>query len=521
MRRMRDGGRRSGYAAVAAACGLILSASASHGQAVQLKSTPVASGLAYPLFVTHAPGDNSRLFVVEQRGKVRVVDVLPGGGYALRPTPLLDLSSQLGNFYLEYGSLGLAFHPRFADNGYFFITLTPPSAQSSSIADWALLRFRVSADNPNVADPASQVTVLRFGYTLAQHRGGWIGFGPDRYLYATTGDGGEQDPANAASDRSLLRGKILRLDVDGPDDVPGTPDDDAFPSDALRHYTIPPSNPFVSESGVAAEIWAYGLRNPWRASFDRLTGDFWIGDVGQVMREEINFQPASSAGGEFYGWRCLEGLVPTGYAGCTPPLPPSVPPILDIPRSGAPVSSNSITGGYVYCGCAIPSMRGSYIFGDWTGKIWTGQRVGSELTGIQFKATELAPTGMSTPGSVVSFGEDAAGELYFVHWNATAGAVYKIEPRTLDGPDCNTNGRPDSCDIATGLASDYNGNGVPDPCEPCIADFNADGELGLQDLFDFLFAYFAGDIRANFNRAGDVSVEDIFAYLGAYFAGCQ
>lgn len=490
-------------------------------QSVQLKASPVATGLNYPLCVTHAPRDPSRLFVVEQRGKIKVIDVLPGGGYAVRATPLVDLAGQLANPALEYGVLGLAFHPDFVNNGYFFVTCTPPGSTVANVADWAVLRFRVLPNDRNVADMTSQVTVLRFGYQQSAHRAGWIGFGRDGYLYGTTGDGGEGDPQNAASDLSLLRGKVLRIDVDGPDDIPGNADDDGFPADALRHYTVPPSNPFVSRVGAAPEIWAYGLRNPWRASFDRLTGDLWIGDVGQSTREEIDFQPASSPGGEFYGWRCMEGLVPTGYAGCTPPLPASVPPVLDIPRSGAAVSSNSVTGGYVYRGCAIPSMRGTYIFGDWTGKIWAGTLVGTSLSNIQLKSAELTPTGLTSPGSVVSFGEDALGEIYFTNWNSTAGAVYKVEPRTLDGPDCNGNGRPDSCDLATGLSTDHNGNAVLDSCEGCIGDFNGDTVLSLQDLFDFLVAYFLVDPRADFNRVGGVSVEDVFAYLRAYFTPCS
>jgi glucose/arabinose dehydrogenase len=504
--------------------GMCVAASAEFagGAPVQLKSTPVATGLAYPVFVTHAPGDASRLFVVEQRGKIKVIDVLPGGGYSVRATPLVDLSSQLGNFYLEYGVLGLAFHPNFAQNGYFYVTYTPPNPANTGLGDWALARFKISAADPNVADPdpMTRQTVLRFPYTLGQHRGGWIGFGPDGYLYATTGDGGENDPADAAQNLSLLRGKVLRLDVDGPDDVPGNADDDGFPADAMKLYTIPPSNPFVGQAGAAPEIWAYGLRNPWRASFDRVTGDLWIGDVGQGAREEIDFQAGGSAGGAFYGWRCIEGTVPTNYAGCTAPLPPSVPPILDIPRSGAQVTSNSITGGYVYRGCAMPSLRGHYFFGDWTGKLWTAAKAPTSLTDIVTRSAEILPAGV-TSLSIVSFGEDAAGELYFTHWNSTAGGVYKLEPRAPDGPDCNANGKSDACDIVTGASRDANGNGVPDECEPgCIADFNGVGGVSVQDLFDFLDAYFHNDARADVNLADGVSVQDVFDFLQAYFLGC-
>jgi glucose/arabinose dehydrogenase len=484
---------------------------------LQLKSTPVATGLAYPLYVTHAPGDSTRLFVVEQRGKIKVIDVLSNGGYSTRATPLVDLSSLLGNFYLEYGVIGLAFHPRFAENRYFYVTLTP----GNSPADWLLLRLRISDTDPNIAMAASQETVLRFSYSHGQHRGGWIGFGPDGYLYATTGDGGENDPADAAQNRGLLRGKVLRIDVDGPDDVPGNADDDGFPTDSLRLYTIPPSNPFVGQAGVLPEIWAYGLRNPWRASFDRVTGDFWIGDVGQQVREEIDFQPSTSAGGEFYGWRCLEGTVATNYTGCASPLPPSVLPLLDIPRSGATVTSNSITGGYVYRGCAMPSLRGQYVFGDWTGKLWTATKGTTSLTNIVTRSAEIVPVGVSSL-SVVSFGEDAAGELYFTHWSSTTGGVYKLEPRSPDGPDCNGNGRGDACDIAGGASADANNNGIPDECEPaaCPADFNGAGGITVQDVFDFLAAYFHGDARGDFNHVGGITVQDVFDFLAAYFEGC-
>ena len=175
-----------------------------------------------------------------------------------------------------------------------------------------------------------------------------------------------------------------------------------------------------------------------------------------------------------------------------------------------------MTGGYVYRGCAMPSMRGTYFFGDWGGKVWTGVRSGAALTNVVNRTTELA-----APGTMVSFGEDALGELYFVNWSSTAGAVYKIEPRTLDGPDCNGNGKPDACDIATGFSRDLNGNGIPDECEsPCIADFNQIGGLTIQDIFDFLAAWFASDPRGDFNGANGITTQDIFDFLGAWFAGC-
>lgn len=499
-------------------CGFAAASFAAHAPSafadpVQFKSTAVATGLAYPLFVTSAPGDASHLFIIEQRGKIKVVDVSATGTYSVRPAPLVDLTSQLSSTYLEYGVLGLAFHPNFASNGYFYVVFTP-----TTIGDWTLLRFKVSAANPLVADMSTQTTILRFSYTLTQHRAGWIGFGNDGYLYATTGDGGENDPLNAGSDRTVLRGKVLRLDVNGPDGIPGTSDDDGFPSDALRNFHIPPTNPFATNPPVPnaqPEIWAYGLRNPWRASIDRQTGDLWIGDVGQVAREEIDFGPAG-VGGRFYGWRCLEGNLPTNYTGCTAPLPPSIAPVLDYPRGNADPSGSSVTGGYIYRGCAMPSLRGTYFFGDWGGKVWTGTPSGGTLSNVVNRTAELA-----APGTMVSFGEDALGELYFVNWNSTAGAVYKIEPRVFDGPDCNLNGKPDACDIARGASLDANGNGIPDECETfCPADFNHSGALNTQDIFDFLGAWFMGDPRADFNGAGGLSVQDVFDYINAWFVGC-
>jgi hypothetical protein len=310
----------------------------------------------------------------------------------------------------------------------------------------------------------------------------------------------------------LLRGKVLRLDVNGPDGVPGTSDDDGFPTDPLKHFVIPATNPFVSgHANAAKEIWAYGLRNPWRASFDRVTGDLWIGDVGQTAREEIDVAPAG-VGGLFFGWRCIEGTLPTNYAGCTNPLPASTPPVLEYPRSAATVSGSSVTGGYVYRGCAMPSYYGTYFFGDWTGKVWTGVKSGNSLTNISVKTADLG-----SPGSNVSFGEDALGELYFVNWNATTGSVLKIEPRTMDGLDCNHNGRADACDIALGSSLDANHDGIPDECQ-CRADFNGGG-LSVQDIFDFLNAWLAGDSRTDFNGGG-LAVSDIFDFVNAWLAGC-
>src|SRR6185295_788597 len=255
----------------------------------------VATGLTKPLLVTHAPGDYSRIFIVEQTGKIKI---LKNG--SILPTPFLDVQSLMGGSetYLEYGLLGLAFHPGYAQNGTFYIMYT---TGNSNLADPVIYRYRVSAD-PDVANPASASLILRISYTQKQHRSGWMEFGRDGYFYVATGDGGENDPTNAGADLTVLKGKILRLDVDGADNIPGNADDDTIP-DVNRNYSIPPTNPFVSRPGAMGEIWHYGLRNAWRDSFNTANGDLFIGDVGQSQREEVSYA-RSGVGGIFFGWRC-------------------------------------------------------------------------------------------------------------------------------------------------------------------------------------------------------------------------
>ena len=496
-------------------------------QAQTLKSRLVANGLTYPLWVGSPPNSADRIFILEQRGKVRIADRQLNGSYSLRATPFLDITSLLTTTGLEYGLLGLAFHPDFENHPYVYLVVTPPGTPG-----WAIWRYRVSAGDPNLADAASKQVVIVVDYSIANHRAGWIEFGPDGYLYATTGDGGEQDPTNSASNLGVLRGKVLRIDVDGADNIPGNADDDAFPSDNNKNYSIPPNNPFLATPGAQPEIWAYGLRNPWRCGFDRETGDLWIGDVGQGQREEIDFQPASSTGGEFYGWRCLEGTIPTNYSGCTSPLPPSVLPIYQYPHltDGGPIHGSAVVGGYVYRGCAIPWLYGKYIFGDWVGTILTADHVGNTLTNFVNRSSQLSPTGSATLPYAVSFGQDALGELYFTVWASNSnGAVYKIEPTVFVGPDCNANGVNDDCDIAKGTSLDVNHNGVPDECDPpppsCAADFDGDETTTVSDLFAFLDAWFEqfgaggtpGTPSADFDNNLSVDVADLFGFLDAWF----
>jgi len=249
-----------------------------------------ASGFTRPVDIAHA--DDSRLFVVEQAGYIYVVDELG----TVSPAPFLDINTLVRSSGNEQGLLGLVFHPNYATNGFFYVNYT------RNDGDTRISRFNVSRTDPNNAVPTSEMVLLTISQLFGNHNGGDLNFGPDGYLYIGLGDGGSGgDPQNNAQDSSTYLGKMLRIDVDG-----GSP------------YAIPSGNPFVSYSSTLDEIWAFGLRNPWRFSFDRLTGDLWIADVGQNVLEEINFQPANSGGGENYGWRCYEGNSLFNGSDCEP-----------------------------------------------------------------------------------------------------------------------------------------------------------------------------------------------------------
>jgi glucose/arabinose dehydrogenase len=486
-------------------CGLI--ASTALATDPPLTCTRVASGLIKPLLVQHAPSDFDRVFILEQPGRIRIYKRSTN---TLLPASFLDISALVPNIGLEYGLLGLVFDPDFASNGYFYISYAP---QVGGLYDYAVVRYHVSATNPNLADPASAQTILRITYTRNSHRASWMEFGPDGYLYLTTGDGGEQDPDNAASNTSAvtpsnqlgLRGKVLRIDVHGGDD---------FPADANRNYHIPATNPFATDPTKAGEIWAYGLRNPWRASFDTATGDLWIGDVGQVASEEIDFIKAGGTPPFFMGWRCLEGNVPTGYTGCPATLPPSVAPALAIPRSGGPISGSSVIGGFVYRGCAIPALRGAYFFSDWAGtKMWSlrfdrDTRVVSELT-------DRAPHFGAAVNSVTSLGTDALGEIYWTR-GFNDGEVWKLVSVTPQGPDCNHNGLTDDCEIAINPALDANHDAVIDACQPCgPADVGRTGGtpgfdrvLDNNDFVVFIDYFFNANPLADLGGTGGVPGPD-------------
>ncbi|HOX19363.1 MAG TPA: PQQ-dependent sugar dehydrogenase [Gemmatimonadales bacterium] len=354
--------------------------------AVSVRLEEVASGLAYPVYLTAAPGDTSRLFVVEKGGTVRV---LKHG--VLLPTPFIDLSGRVTKGS-EQGLLGMAFHP--SDNRVVlsFTVAGPERGGRSRVAT-----FTPGAD-PDVLDPASEQLVIEVDQPYSNHNGGHVAFGPDGYLYFGLGDGGSGgDPQGHGQDRSDLLGSLLRLDLDH-----GLP------------YTVPASNPFVGQAGVRGELWNWGLRNPWRFSFDRANGNLYIADVGQNEWEEVDVQPAASQGGENYGWAVMEGEHCYGSATCD--KTGLVMPVIEYGHG----DGCSITGGYVYRGQAIPELAGTYFYGDYCDG-WIRSFVYQGGTATNTSSWPSLDTGQQ----ITSFGEDARGEIYVV---LAGGTIYRIAP---------------------------------------------------------------------------------------------
>lgn len=474
----------------------------------QITTQPVASGLAFPLFVAQAPGDQStRLFIIEQKnsggtGSTGAIRIWKNG--ALLATPFLTRTSLASGD--EQGLLGLAFHPQYATNGKFYINCTTTLGGTTQIEE-----YTVSA-NPDVANTTRRI-ILTYAQPFSNHNGGWMGFDPQGYLRIASGDGGDaNDPGNRAQvidngGVTQYLGKILRLDVNRDD----------YPSDSNRNYGIPPGNMATTAGTPGAELWAYGLRNPWRCSFDRQTGDFWIADVGQGSREEVNVELAGVTGGRFYGWKCREGTlnVNTGNAACQGTLPPSIDPLLEYKHSGAvlpPLNANgcSITGGYVYRGCTIPSLQGRYLLGDYCNgwiKAW------DRTTNTSVNVVNVATLNLT------SFGEDNDGEIYIcLRGTGANGSIVKLVP-TGSIADCNNNGHADCSDIALGRSADANSDGIPDECQ-CFADFNGDTTVDFFDYLDFVAAFSSNDPGADFN--GDTSIDffDYLDFVAAFSNGC-
>lgn len=354
--------------------------------ALRLRVVQVATGLQSPLHLVAPPGD-ARLFVVEQPGRIRVI-----AGGQLLPTPFLDISAKV-SCCGERGLLGLAFHPRYSTNGFFYVNYTDTNG------DTRVERYRVSAD-PNVADRPSAFLIIAIDQPFANHNGGLVAFGPDDLLYVGMGDGGGAgDPLRAGQDSTTLLGKLLRLDVDG-----GSP------------YRVPPSNPFAGHARARAEIWALGLRNPWRFAFDPPTNQLYIADVGQNLLEEINVVD-SRTGALNYGWNVMEGT--SCYEATTCNITGKILPALEYGRA----EGCSITGGYVYRGSAIPELRGHYFYSDYC-QGWL-----RSFRSTDGAATDKRSWDVGDLGNVLSFGQDGAGELYVL---SATGRVYRIAK--VEGP---------------------------------------------------------------------------------------
>jgi glucose/arabinose dehydrogenase len=363
---------------------------------VALRLQPVgnALGLNFPVFAGAPPGDTTRLFVVEKNGVIKIVD---RATEQTLPTPFLDLTSEI-NPAGEGGMLGLAFHPNYALNGFFYVYIINLNG------DTEIRRYHVSAD-PNVADSTSALLIISADQPngVTNHKAGWLGFGQDGFLYAALGDGGFDH--GTGQNLLTLLGKILRLDVDGDD----------FPGDPNLNYAIPANNPFVGANPALDEIWSYGLRNPWRPSFDRGNGDFYVADVGGGRKEEVNVATLASGGGAGinFGWNIMEGtLCFNPMSGC--PMGGLTLPVLEYDHS----QGCSITGGYVYRGAAIPRLQGAYFYGDFCQGFVRSFRL---VNGVATEQTDWVA--LRPGGSITSFGEDAAGELYIV---TSGGGLFRI-----------------------------------------------------------------------------------------------
>ncbi len=540
--------------------------------AVTVSGNPSGDVLARPVFVTWAPGDYKRIWVMEKQGRIRTIDIS-------QPTPVTQASAsaflnitslvqQAGGTdpnQDERGMLGLAFHPNYQVNGKFYVYYTNP-APAGMPSPWTYYQNIVeyTVRNPstlvvdptlNAADPASARPVMRIPHpSSTNHNGGWMGFGPDGYLYIAVGDGGNfGDQLGAtntshtlvignAQDTGRVLGKLLRIDINSNGPAPQGPlwTGGSGVTAGIANYGIPGDNPALpvvtnGNTPARSEVWAYGLRNPWRDSFDKLTGDLWIADVQQGHYEEINFQPALTASnaaqvaGRNYGWRCFEGTVPYdcsgGTGGSCPNLPcagnydsPGLTPpvgvyahnttlananparLMHVAATGANFTGIAITGGYVYRGCRIPELYGQYLFTDYgVGTIFSTTI--NSATGIlnnptawtQFYAGSTAvtpnlPVVASAAGNAVSFGQDAYGEVYLV--SQGQGNILKF--------------------VSTHAGTIPLAN----------PDYNRNGVLSTTDIFDFLTDWFASGARADFNRDGTLSVQDIFDFLASWFNGC-
>lgn len=369
------------------------------GTPLQLNIQTFATGLSSPVGLAHA--GTERMFAVEQEGRIKIVE----SNGSVPTTPFLDITDRVSTAGNEMGLLGLAFHPNYESNGYFYVNYT----SSSGGRHTRISRFSVTAD-PDVADPASEEILLTINQPYSNHNAGDLHFGPDGYLYIPMGDGGSGgDPDNNAQNLGNLLGSLVRIDVDG-----GGSNSPDCVGNGTGNYTIPADNPFLGQAGACDEAYAYGLRNPWRSAFDSQTGDLFLADVGQNAWEEVSLLPANSSGGENFGWRCYEATHPYNTSGCGDPSE-YTDPIFEYSHSGGHCS---ISGGRMYRGSAYPNMVGHYVMTDFcSGQFWD----------ITYENDAWQSTVHDEPwqsgGSYVAFGEDINGELYLV---SIGGTIYRL-----------------------------------------------------------------------------------------------
>jgi len=424
---------------IAGATSVLLAPSeAPAGGSFDLVATEIIALASSPTSLAQPPEDCERLFFTERVGLIHIIE----NGEVL-PDPFLDITSLVNSQNPERALAAMAFHPEYQSNGYFFVTYTDLDS------DAVLARFSVSEEDPYTSDVSSQLILFTLEQPCAPHNVGWLAFGPDGYLYLGSGDGGGCTGGQFAQDTSSLLGKILRLDVDV----------DSFPNDPDLNYGIPPDNPFVFTGG-REEIWAVGLRNPWRCSFDRVTNDLWIADVGKSDREEVNFQPAASSGGENYGWNCMQGsLCESPADGCTCNQPGLTHSVIEYDHN----VGCAVIGGFVYRGAAIPELQGRYIYTDLcAGTVWAYEPGSGE--------TDEILTGL---GLTFSFGEDLEGELYVLS-STVIRKIIRLCPWDLDGDDLV--GINDFLALLAAWGTDPGGP----------PDFDGDGVVGIGDFLDLL-----------------------------------
>lgn len=409
---------------VSAAVGILLVTAGNGFAQPSLQLTQVATGLSSPIYATSAPGDPTRLFIAEQGGNIRILNLSTG---TLNATPFLT-SAQLGSGTGlttggERGLLGLTFDPDYQTNRRFYVNYTDSSGHTR------IRSFQRQLANADLADGASAAAIMQINQPFSNHNGGWMDFGPDGFLYIGTGDGGSgNDPSNNALNRNSLLGKMLRINPD---------------RTSTGGYTSPSSNPFFNDGNANTrdEIWAYGLRNPWRNSFDRLNGNLYIADVGQNALEEINFQYANSAGGENYGWRVREGTQNTGLTdGGLPGLATPIDPIHDYFHSSNPFEGFSVTGGFVYRG-PIAGLQGQYFFGDYVSRRLFSLEFDGSLPGafdgtnftnlIDWTSIATFQNGIGSIGAISSFGQDLNGNLYLINHG---GQIYRFTSGSIPEP---------------------------------------------------------------------------------------